>query len=61
MQNSINVESAMQLKLKAQMVEIEAGTNMTIKAGAAMNIESPMTTTKGTATLTLQGGLVKIN
>jgi phage protein D/phage baseplate assembly protein gpV len=45
MQNSINVESAMQLKIKAQNVEIE-GT---------------MTTIKGTATLTLQGGVVRIN
>lgn len=45
-QNSISVESAMQLKIKSQMVEIEAGTMMTIKAGA---------------TLTIQGALVKIN
>lgn len=45
-QNSISVESAMQLKIKSQMIEIEAGTSMTIKAGA---------------TLTVQGALVKIN
>lgn len=45
-QNSISVESAMQLKIKSQMIEIEAGTTMTIKAGA---------------TLTLQGALIKIN
>ena len=45
MQNSIDVESAMQIKIKAQTVEIE-GT---------------MTTIKGTAALTLQGGVVKIN
>lgn len=45
-QNSISVESAMQLKIKSQMIEIEAGTSMTIKAGA---------------TLTLQGALIKIN
>lgn len=45
-QNSIIVESAMQLKIKSQMIEIEAGGTMTIKAGA---------------TLTLQGALVKIN
>lgn len=45
-QNSINMESAMQLKIKAQMIEIEAGGMMTLKAGA---------------TLTIQGALVKIN
>lgn len=45
-QNSITVESGMQLKIKSQKVEIEAGGMMTIKAGA---------------TLTLQGALVKIN
>jgi hypothetical protein len=61
MQNSISIESGMQLKLKAQTVEIEAGANMKIKAGAAMNIECATTTVKGTAMLTLQGGLVKIN
>lgn len=44
--NEIAMESAMQLKLKSQTVEIEAGSMMTIKAGA---------------TLTLQGALVKIN
>src|SRR5574337_473507 len=45
-QNSINVESAIQLKIKSQMIEIEAGGMMTLKAGA---------------TLTIQGALVKIN
>jgi len=45
-QNSITIESAMQLKLKSQMIEIESGTMMSIKAGA---------------TLTIQGALVKIN
>ncbi len=45
-QNSISLESAMQLKIKAQIIEIEAGAMMTIKAGA---------------TLTVQGALVKIN
>lgn len=45
-QNSINIESAMQLKIKSQIIEIEAGAMMTIKAGG---------------TLTIQGALVKIN
>ena len=45
MQNAITVESAMQLKIKSQMIEIE-GTQTTIK---------------GNAMLTLQGGIVKIN
>ena len=44
--NNVNVESAMQLKIKAQMIEIESGTTMTIKAGA---------------TLTLQGAVIQIN
>ncbi|MEA1867251.1 MAG: phage tail protein, partial [Thermodesulfobacteriota bacterium] len=46
MQNSITIESALKLKIKAQMIEIEAGAMMTIKAGAI---------------LTIQGALVKIN
>jgi uncharacterized protein involved in type VI secretion and phage assembly len=45
-QNSITIESSMNLKIKGQMVEIEAGGTMTVKAGA---------------TLTLQGALVQIN
>lgn len=45
-QNSISIESSSQLKIKAQAIEIEAGTTMTIKAGAVLNI---------------QGKLVKIN
>lgn len=46
MQNLISVESSMQLKIKSQMIEIEAGGMMTIKAGAV---------------LTLQGAIIKIN
>lgn len=45
-QNSITIESGLQLKIKAQIIEIEAGAAMTLKAGA---------------TLTIQGALVKIN
>ena len=46
LQNSIAIESKMQLKIKSQMIEIEAGSTMTLKAGA---------------TLTIQGAMVKIN
>jgi uncharacterized protein involved in type VI secretion and phage assembly len=45
-QNSIAIASQQKLSLKAQIVEIEAGAMMTVKAGA---------------TLTIQGALVKIN
>jgi uncharacterized protein involved in type VI secretion and phage assembly len=45
-QNSIDISSQMKLNIKAQMIEIEAGATMTIKA-------------KGP--LTLQGAMVKIN
>jgi uncharacterized protein involved in type VI secretion and phage assembly len=45
-QNSISLESSMQLKIKSSMIEIESEGMMTIKAGA---------------TLDIQGMLVKIN
>lgn len=45
-QNSLTIESSMQLKIKSQKIDIEAGATMTIKAGG---------------TLTIQGVLVKIN
>ncbi len=45
-QKSLSIESTMKLKIKSQMIEIEASGMMTIKAGA---------------TLTIQGALVKIN
>jgi uncharacterized protein involved in type VI secretion and phage assembly len=45
-QNSIAIQSQMKLTIKSAMIEIEADTMMTIKAGA---------------TLTLQGAIVKIN
>ncbi|HSB52595.1 MAG TPA: phage baseplate assembly protein V [Dissulfurispiraceae bacterium] len=45
-QNAISIESGLQLSIKAQIVEIEAGASMTLKAGA---------------TLTIQGSLVRIN
>jgi uncharacterized protein involved in type VI secretion and phage assembly len=45
-QNSISITSSLQLSIKASIVEIEADSMLTIKAGAV---------------LTLQGSLVKIN
>lgn len=45
-QNSIAIQSQMKLTIKSAMIEIEADTMMTIKAGAS---------------LTLQGAIVKIN
>lgn len=46
MQNSINIESNMQLKIKSQTIEIEAVGNMTIKSSGI---------------LTINGSLVQIN
>jgi uncharacterized protein involved in type VI secretion and phage assembly len=45
-QNSVTISSSLQLKIKASIIEIEADSMLTIKAGAI---------------LTLQGSLVKIN
>ena len=45
-QNSVAIESGMNLKIKANMIEIEADSMMTIKAGT---------------TLTIQGTMVQIN
>jgi uncharacterized protein involved in type VI secretion and phage assembly len=45
-QNTITIQSQMKIRLKSSIIEIEADTDMTIKAGA---------------TLTIQGALVKIN
>ncbi|MBL0731329.1 MAG: hypothetical protein JJW03_00520, partial [Desulfosarcina sp.] len=38
-QNSINIESAMQLKIKANVVEIEGTTSLTLKSSAALTIQ----------------------
>jgi len=38
-QNSINIESAMQLKIKANMVEIEGTTSLTLKSSAIVTIQ----------------------
>jgi uncharacterized protein involved in type VI secretion and phage assembly len=45
-QKAVNIESGMKLKLKANMIDIEAGTALNIKSGAM---------------LTLKGAMVKIN
>jgi uncharacterized protein involved in type VI secretion and phage assembly len=45
-QNTLTIESSMNLKIKSQMIDIEAGATMNIKAGA---------------TLTIKGTLVQIN
>jgi uncharacterized protein involved in type VI secretion and phage assembly len=45
-QNAVTIAGQMKISLKAQIIEIEAGSMMTIKAGA---------------TLTIQGALVQIN
>jgi uncharacterized protein involved in type VI secretion and phage assembly len=45
-QNTITIQSQMKIRLKSSIIEIEADTDMMIKAGA---------------TLTIQGALVKIN
>jgi uncharacterized protein involved in type VI secretion and phage assembly len=44
--NEISIESGLTLKIKSQMIEIDAGQTLTIKAGAI---------------LTIQGAIVKIN
>lgn len=38
-QNSINIESSMQLKIKANMVEIEGTSSLTLKSSAAVTIQ----------------------
>jgi len=38
-QNSINIESAMQLKIKANVVEIEGTTSLTLKSNAVLTIQ----------------------
>jgi uncharacterized protein (DUF2345 family) len=38
-QNSINIESALQLKIKSTVVEIEATTSLTLKSNAILTIQ----------------------
>jgi phage protein D len=60
-QSAVSIESAMNLTLKAQMIKIEAQSQLDLKSTGMMNVQSTNTTVKGDAMLTLQGGLVKIN
>ena len=39
MQNAINIESGMQLKIKANIVEIEGTTSLTLKSSAIVTIQ----------------------
>jgi len=41
-ENSITIECTSQLKIKAQKIDIEAGSAMNIKAGASLNIQSAL-------------------
>ncbi len=38
-QNSINIESVMQLKIKANIVEIEGTSSLTLKSNAVLTIQ----------------------
>ncbi|MBB4286251.1 type VI secretion system Vgr family protein [Roseospira goensis] len=48
------------IKLDQMSITLKSMT-INIDAGMSLNLQAPMTTVKGTAILTLQGGLVKIN
>ncbi len=49
------------IQIKAVKIEVNADATLDMKGGAKADLASPMTTVKGDGTLTLQGGLVKIN
>lgn len=53
-QNSVAIESAMQVKIKANIVEIEGTNSLTLKSNSALSVQS-------NGMLTIQGSLVKIN
>jgi uncharacterized protein (DUF2345 family) len=67
--SDITMEAKSVAKMKAADVnldasgkaEVKGGTGVDVKASGQMNIESSSTTVKGSAMLTLQGGIVKIN
>jgi phage protein D/phage baseplate assembly protein gpV len=67
--SGIMIESFSNLTIKAQNIKIQADMGLEIKAGTNINIESNMTTVKGSANmnldggamLTAKGGVVKIN
>jgi type VI secretion system secreted protein VgrG len=57
---TITAGTKIELKVGANQVVID-GSGVTIKGVAKIDANSPMTTVQGTGTLTLNGGLVKIN
>jgi type VI secretion system secreted protein VgrG len=57
---TITAGTKIELKVGGNKVVID-GSGVTIKGVAKIDADSPMTTVKGTGTLTLNGGLVKIN
>jgi hypothetical protein len=67
--SDIMMEAKSGAKMKGANVDLDAsgkaqvkgGTGVDVKASGQMNLESASTTLKGSAMLTLQGGIVKIN
>jgi len=60
-QNSIAIEAQTKISLKAQTIEITADTSMTVKSTQLEISADAAATVKSSATLTIQGSLVKIN
>jgi uncharacterized protein involved in type VI secretion and phage assembly len=60
-QNSIAISAKTKITLKAQTVEITADTSMTVKSAQLEISADAAATLKSSATLTIQGSLVKIN
>lgn len=60
-QNSIAIEAQTKISLKAQTIEITADSSMTVKSAQLEISADAAATLKSSATLTIQGSLVKIN
>jgi type VI secretion system secreted protein VgrG len=59
---TLTIEAGMKIEFKVGKNRITIDqTGVTVKGVAQIEIQSPMTTTKGDAIMTVQGGLVKIN